>query len=311
MAGEVYSRVVGQGGQQNALAKFLNLKRIFVDAQRQNQIDMIREQRKIYAEQQNSVIKHGLGTGELQISPEGMATGGGVDYGGFHINRNPEYKYLAESPDPEGMEKAGVNAQGKPYYRKSPERVALIQMDTQKGKEYDKVYSASLGAIDTFNSLKNSYYEGFAPVNVKVDTATLFDTTGAKIKGLTKKLDAALGKNPAARTYLQNLKGFATTISRGALAERGTLTDTDRKVVVDMFNLALANKEEADYAFGVMGEILAKPALRAAQFRMKKFGESYDSVELPGEFRQKIDIFIQEGYAPEEAMDYLLNKKYK
>ena len=209
------------------------------------------------------------------------------------------------------MEKAGYNAQGKPYYRKLPEKTALIAMDTKKGEVLDKAATDSLGAIDTFNSLKDSYYEGFAPVNIKVDEATLFDATGAKLRGFTKRIDAVLGKNPAAKTYLNNLKGFATTISRGALSERGTLTDTDRKVVVGMFNLALANKEEADYAFGVMGEILSKPSLRAALFRMKKFHETFEDIELPQEIKNKIQIAIDEGYSPEQAMDYLLNKKYK
>ena len=46
MAGEVYARVVGPGGQQNALANFLSLKKVFQDAQRQYQIESIRDQRK-------------------------------------------------------------------------------------------------------------------------------------------------------------------------------------------------------------------------------------------------------------------------
>jgi hypothetical protein len=48
MAGEIYSRIAPEG-QQSSLFQFLNLKRVFLDAVRQNEIEKIREARKLAA----------------------------------------------------------------------------------------------------------------------------------------------------------------------------------------------------------------------------------------------------------------------
>lgn len=319
---------------QGALSRFLNLKRVFVDAQRQQQIDAIKEQRKQYFEAQESELDRqgklkqiGATYGNYQptaedlgVNSSAMATNGGLPQpqenlslqngNSMAADGSPIWKPQADDTQKEGMEIAGYTTKGKPYFKKSAERVALMSMDTKKGENLDSMATNSLGAIDSFNSLRNTYYEGFTPVDIKVDEATLFDATSNKAKQFAKKLDAQLGRNPAASTYLNNLKGFATTISRGGFQEKGTLTDTDRAVVVNMFNLTLANKEEADYAFGTIGEILAKPSIRAALFRMQKFNEPFESIELPQEIKDKVQMAVDEGYLAEQALNYLLNKKY-
>ena len=316
--GDTYAKVVGQGGAQNALSQFLNLKRAFLDAQRQQNLEDVRDQRKQLIEEHNLNIKNASDERQQRMITGASLAANGVfttpdqfnefsrtgllTSGGNYFNNSQE-----EQPPP-GMVKAGYNAKGRPYFRESGERTALLDMDKKRGLDYDKMADISNAGIDALESLKQSYYTGFTPVNLNIDKATLFDTTGAKISGLEKKIEAAIGKNPAAKAYLDQLSGFATTISRGGLAERGTLTDTDRKVVVKMFNLALASKAEADYAFDTIGNILSKPSVRAALYRMEKFKEPYESIQLPPIIRERVDEYIVGGNSPEESLRYILKK---
>ena len=76
MAGEIYSRVAPQG-QVNALSQFLNLKRVFVDAQRQSEITSMRDARKMASDQwgreydrETSLMEKGVTEGQLKFTPE-------------------------------------------------------------------------------------------------------------------------------------------------------------------------------------------------------------------------------------------------
>jgi hypothetical protein len=160
------------------------------------------------------------------------------------------------------------------------------EVKLKETKDAIEVASNSNAAIDSFNSLKSSYYQGFQPTQLNLEEADFFDLAGGKIEGFNKKIQAALGSNPQAKAFLDQLPGFATTIARGGFSEKGTLTDTDRKVVVKMFNMALANKNEADVSFKKIEEILSKPALRASRLRIVNAGEKLEEQALPFNIKQ-------------------------
>lgn len=85
MAGEIYANIVGKDGAQSALYQFVNFKRAFVDAQRQNKIDIMKEGFKQQAEfrnreanRQNSLKLAGIQQGMYTPTAQDMGQTGGV-----------------------------------------------------------------------------------------------------------------------------------------------------------------------------------------------------------------------------------------
>lgn len=86
--GDTYAKVVNPGPRTNALSTFLGLKKVFDDAQRQNQVDAIREQRKQYAQskqdaysRETSFKQAGINQGSYTPTPSDMSPGGWYDQG--------------------------------------------------------------------------------------------------------------------------------------------------------------------------------------------------------------------------------------
>lgn len=159
---------------------------------------------------------------------------------------------------------------------------SLINKEVQvaQAKKANDAVSNILPAIDQFQSLKKSYQVGFNPISVNLEKKDLLGAGLAKVKGALTVAAANVGLNPEARTYLQNLDVFATSLSRGVFQEKGTLTDKDRSVITKMFNLALANKEEASTAFTKIEEIMQKGLIRNYVVKNKITGDSI--IDQPG-----------------------------
>lgn len=179
----------------------------------------------------------------------------------------------------------------------------------------DAVNSGSAAFVQ-MDTLKNLYFEGFDPKSIlsipKEELSTivpkesdLFDKEGkilpenivqSKLRQLqdsaAKLLGGKFGTNPVAQNYMKFLDGFATQISRGALGEKGTLTDKDRAVVVKMFDLMLASKEEASIAFDTLENITAVPMLKRIQEAIKVGGDGFtlDRYSLPQTISNKLDM---------------------
>lgn len=84
MAGEIYSRVAPEG-KQSALSQFMNLKRVFDDAVRQNQIQQTNDQRKMYndnnqrqLDRQNSLKQTGVSQQTYTPTPEDLGQQGAL-----------------------------------------------------------------------------------------------------------------------------------------------------------------------------------------------------------------------------------------
>lgn len=189
-------------------------------------------------------------------------------------------------------------------------RNSVYKQELLQGEELAR---NSFAAIDAFESLKSSFYQGFEPVDIATVTgkplaeAGINDLLFAKGQGAGKALMAKLGKSPQGSAFLRNVEGFATLISRGGLQEKGTLTDTDRKVVVKMFNLALSNKEEADTAFNIIQNILSKPTLRSAASRIKRLGETIEDVDLPLGMKDRALAAKSAGFGDLEIIESLMS----
>lgn len=172
-------------------------------------------------------------------------------------------------------------------------------------------------AIDAFNSLKTSFQEGFDPKSIAqlsgakdLDDATLDAIFSQKKDALGKIVNAKLGKNPQAASFMKNVDAFSTLISRGGFDEKGTLTDKDRKVVVKAFKLSMANKEEVDNQFGIVQGILSKPSLRHARQAIMKLETPIENIDLPFGMKEKVKQFKQANPdVPDlEIVDFLIQK---
>lgn len=189
-------------------------------------------------------------------------------------------------------------------------------IDKENAVKMNKSAADSLAAIDAMQSLKQSFYEGFEPMSIeeatgkKLSEAEIKDIFDQKAYSISKIINARIGKNPQGAAFLRNLKSFSTLISRGGFQERGTLTDTDRKVVVQAFDLALSSKEDADVAWSTIESVLAKPSLRYAKMRISKFKETLEDVELPFNLKEKISTFreINPDISEAKILDYFINR---
>lgn len=201
------------------------------------------------------------------------------------------------------------------------QQVALKGIENELTKKalvdsFDAAQKAN-SAIDAFNSLKTSFQEGFDPKSIaqlsnvkELDDATLDAIFSQKKDALGKIVNAKLGKNPQAASFMRNVEAFSTLISRGGFDEKGTLTDKDRKVVVKAFKLSMANKEEVDNQFGIVQGILSKPSLRHARQAIMKLETPIENIDLPFGMKEKVKQFKQANPdVPDiEIVDFLIQK---
>lgn len=286
---ELRSRELTQNAIFSALEAFLQNKQL---NQKQTEIAdqglVNRAQAKYYENMANN-ISGGAGGTQPMV---GVAPKGYIAVPKISIGPKGATQSIAYVPDP-----------------KTKLQNQLVQQDqSDRLEKANKNLDSMLPAVDQFKTLRNSYYGGFEPPKINLEKGDLFGAGKAKAKGFVTKLQASvLGQNPQAKAFLDQVDGFATSLSRGVFQEKGTLTDKDRGVIAKMFNLAFANKNEADFAFGQIEHVMTKGLIRNYMTRKNILGEKILNQQgIPDSFKAYFKDARKQGYSSKQIFEDFL-----
>lgn len=148
-------------------------------------------------------------------------------------------------PLQEGFIRVGNTVKPDPNYFNAEKE--MKKLDVKELSEMQKALPKLDQANTTLDQLEKKYYEGLNPDK---------NPLNARAGGLSRKIAAASGFNPAAKTYMNNKKAFAGLISKGGFGETGVLTQQDIERVTAALPNEYSTKEEAAQAFEEVRSIL-------------------------------------------------------